>query len=733
MMSQPTASYGIAPSTVRANLATTDAQSMYGGFEPDISADGRFVVFVSREPGLAPGDGDSIADVFVRDLSTGETILVSVDSAGRKVNADCGKPSISADGRFVAFITEADNLVGGDTNNCDDVFVHDRVTGKTERVSVSTSGEQGDGDSISPAISDDGRFVAFQSCARNLVEPQDSVGWHIYLHDRQSGETTVASVTPSGTRIVGNSYAPDISGDGRYVAFESYWMMGDANGANDIYVYDRLRGVTERITVNQNGEEARGHSYNAAISADGVYVAYESLAPNLVPDDTNGGLFGRDIFVYNRRTGETVRASVSSTGEETYTYASNENPAISADGRFVAFSSSASNLVEGDFNGCSDVFVHDLLSRETFRVSVSSSGEGGADWSARPAISADGRRIAFESRAGNLVAGDTNEYVDIFVNDRGTISTVLAGRDRYATSAAVSRYMYPDGADNVIVATGQSWPDALGSAALAGVVDAPVLLVGKDFLPNVVVAEIRRLRPKRIYIVGGTGVVSPTVERALRSSDDSITVQRIAGVDRYETARRVAATCMTLQGSSFEHGAFLVTGQTFPDALSVSAVSAARGWPVLLLDPRTGVDDALVQTLERFGIREVIVVGGLAAVPLQVERDLKTKVGCSVQRWAGLDRYATAAAVARGAGSMGFTWSQAGVVSGERFPDGLVAGPMFGATRSPMLLTQAHALPASTASVLAEHAHECANVCFVGGEGAVSMAVRNESLEVLRK
>ncbi len=287
----------------------------------------------------------------------GQTERVSVSSDGEQGNSTSQHSSISADARYVAFESWATNLVPGDTNGHQDVFVHDRQTGETTRVSVSSSGEQGNADSWSPSISADGRYVAFESLAYNLVPGDTNGQCAVFVHDCQTGETTLASVSSSGEQGNGASGHPSISADGRYVAFESRagnLVPGGTNGELHIFVHDRQAGETTRVSISSSGEQANEYSYLPSISGDGRYVAFFGGASNLVPGDTNNRY---DVFVHDRQTGQTTRVSVSSSGEQGN--AMSENPSISADGRYVAFESYATNLVPDDTNGHWDIFVHE--------------------------------------------------------------------------------------------------------------------------------------------------------------------------------------------------------------------------------------------------------------------------------------------------------------------------------------------------------------------------------------
>jgi Tol biopolymer transport system component len=398
----------------RVSVASDGTEGNDDSWWPSMSADGRYVAFQSRASNLVPGDTNGTWDVFVHDRMTGQTTRVSVASDGTEGNGVSGLPSISADGRYVAFVSAASNLVPGDTNGKFDVFVHDRVTGQTTRVSVASDGTEGNDDSWWPSISADGRYVAFSSLASNLVPGDTNGTWDVFVHDRLTGQTTRVSVASDGTQGNNGSGDPSISADGRYVAFSSLasnLVPGDTNGTWDVFVHDRLTGQTTRVSVASDGTEGNGVSRRPpSISADGRYVAFYSEASNLVPGDTNELV---DVFVHDRLTGQTTRVSVASDGTQGNSYS--QWPSISADGRYVAFMSWASNLVPGDTNEVQDIFVHDRMTGQTTRVSVASDGTEGNGDSWLPSISADGRYVAFASEASNLVSGDTNGKRDIFV------------------------------------------------------------------------------------------------------------------------------------------------------------------------------------------------------------------------------------------------------------------------------------------------------------------------------
>ena len=406
------------------NLDSGGVQATNGSNSADafISADGSAVGFTSNATNLGAGDTNRTTDVFVRDLAGGTTTRVSVASGGGEANGASAGTSISADGTDVVFHSDADNLVAGDTNAAPDVFVHDRATGETALVSADLGGGPASGHSSKGAVSGDGTLVAFQSFAADLV-PGTTVGdWQIYVRDVARGVTTRVSTAGDGSEGDDSSVNPTISADGRHVAFESRasnLVAGDTNGASDVFVKDTVTGEIERVSVGSDGAEAMGGSIRPSLSADGRYVAFGSDAADLVEGDSNQV---GDSFVHDRVSGETTRVSVSSTG--TQADVSTVNPGISADGRYVTFPSTATNLVPDDTNFNGDVFVHDRVTGGTERVSVTIDGAQAAGNSAatQRAISADGRRVVFSSIANNLVADDRNTLLalaaDVFVRFR---------------------------------------------------------------------------------------------------------------------------------------------------------------------------------------------------------------------------------------------------------------------------------------------------------------------------
>jgi len=407
--------------TQRVNVSSAGTEANSWSEIPRMSADARYVVFSGAASNLVAADANSSLDVFVRDRHTPTTERVSVSTAGVEGNGDSEYGAISGDGRFVAFESSASNLVGGDTNSVRDVFVRDRQTGVTERVSVDSNEIQADGASQNPSISDDGRYVVFESAGQFLVPGDTNSSVDVFLRDRQLGTTERISVSTSSAQGNATSGLPRVSGNGRYVVFSSdatSLIPGDTNGKLDVFLRDRQLGTTELISVSSSGAQSNAASFVSLFTAhpitlSGRYVAYNSVATNLVAGDTN---LRSDVFLRDRTLGTTVRVSVSSGGGQAHDGDSFGGD-LSATGQFVAFYSEASDLVPGDTNDAFDMFRVDLPASDTELMSLSSGGAWGDSDSYGGSLSADGRFVAYESFASNLVAGDSGFFFDVFVTD----------------------------------------------------------------------------------------------------------------------------------------------------------------------------------------------------------------------------------------------------------------------------------------------------------------------------
>lgn len=328
-------------------------------------------------------------------------------------------------------------------------------------------------------------------------------------------------------------------------------------------------------------------------------------------------------------------------------------------------------------------------------------------------------------RLGNAESARTAEF-EVF--EPGTLETVpIAGTTRIDTAIAASQEAFEDDeADTVVVATAYNWPDALGGAALAGAYDGPILLTKPDDLPSTVAGEIDRLGAENAVILGGTAAVSGAVETELNALLSG-TVTRISGSDRYATARAVAAKTVQILGADYDGVTFVATGGKFPDALGASALSAARSWPIYLVDPRYDLPAATSAAMQGVGVTDVVVLGGTAVVSTSVETTLKGMVGTArVTRLAGSDRYDTACVVAQyGVDHAGLFWNRAALATGQNFPDALAGGVLQGRSGSVILLTPAASLDPRVEDKLEANAGQIAELRYMGGLNAVAQVVRN--------
>jgi Tol biopolymer transport system component len=377
------------------------------------------VAFLSDAANLVAGDTNGATDVFVHGLQTGVTTRVSTAMTGAEADSgsnDWDVPAVSADGAFVAFASGASNLVPGVANGQSHIYVREIKTGAMVCASVDPGGLPGNGNSFAPSLSADGRIVAFSSYASNLAAGDTDALVDVFVRNLETGQTTRVSVAPDGSAADGDSGCASLSGNGLCVAFPSNasnLVASDTNDTTDIFVRDLQAGVTTLVSVASDGSLGNGWSdYTPAISQDGSVVVFLSDASNLADLDTNEA---PDVFVHDRRTGATARASVASTGAEAND--ASYSPSVSASGRYVTYASNASNLASGDTNGAADVFVRDMLLSKTALVSIGTDaapGNGASGPFYPPAISADGRTVAFQSWASGLVAGDTNGAADVF-------------------------------------------------------------------------------------------------------------------------------------------------------------------------------------------------------------------------------------------------------------------------------------------------------------------------------
>jgi Tol biopolymer transport system component len=453
------------PVTDRASVGPAGAQGTARSGSPALSANGRYAAFISDAPNLVTGDTNGSNDVFVRDTAARTTARVSIASDGSEANSGSDEwdaPSISADGRYVAFTSNASNLVPGVANGVTNVFVRDLAAGVTTCVSLDSGGAPGNDNSFAPSISADGRYVAFASNASNLVSGDTNAASDVFVRDTQTGVTRRVSVAPDGTEGNGPSGYPCISANAKFVAFASAasnLSPNDANDAADIFVCDLQSGSVSLASTASDGTPGNDWSdYTPSLSADGRYVAFLSNASNLVAADTNGSA---DVFVHDMQSGWTVLASADSSG--TIGNDASFSPCLSADARYVAFASLASNLTAGDVNGAADLFIRDLWLGRTALASLDSASAQGNGWSGPmypPSLSGDGSSVAFESWASNLVAADTNGAGDVFVRSALFAAPPFTTGDKLGTLRAAGGLDVLTGAQLTrlnVVTTGSSF------------------------------------------------------------------------------------------------------------------------------------------------------------------------------------------------------------------------------------------------------------------------------------
>jgi Tol biopolymer transport system component len=407
----------VVPSTERVSVSTSGAQAdgVVADFQA-VTAHGRYVAWESNADNLVAGDTNRDFDLLLRDRVAGTTELVNVSSTGEQGNGGGFTPAISANARFVAFASISTNLTGNDTNNTTDIFLRDRRHGTTKRVSVKNGGGQITRGGFDPSITSDGRYIGFTSTGSNIVSGDTNGAQDVFLRDRVGRTTVRVDLKPDGQQIPGGAALGYVSSNGRYVLFTSWAVVtpGDTNGKQDLFLRDLVANTTELISVARTGGPADEYtSITEAISGDGRYVAFTSYASNLVVGDTNGA---PDVFVRDRQTGTTKRVSLSNDGAQV-SAGDGGRDGISADGRYVVFATDDGTVVAGDTNDAIDVFVRDLTAETTTRVSVDSAGGQANDRSYSSTISADGAHVLFVSYATDLVSGDTNGMNDVFIRN----------------------------------------------------------------------------------------------------------------------------------------------------------------------------------------------------------------------------------------------------------------------------------------------------------------------------
>ncbi len=399
---------------VRVSVGINGEQPNAGSERLSISGDGRYVVFTSRATNLVRGVADGLSHVYLRDLRCRTTVLVDVNSAGRRGDGHSWDASISADGRFVAFMSEAPNFARGAPDGLSHAYVRDLRRDTTTLVDVNNAGQKADKDTIQPRISPSGGAVVFMSHASNLATGDVGDTWNVYLRNLQTRTTTLVNTGLGGSAANGLSYGPSVDASHRFVSFASLasnLVPGDTNKMGDVFLRDLKTRKTTRVSIGNDGAQGDDLTVGSSISANGQYVAFSSHATNLapgLPTDHSSHSYLRDLRADKTILVDVNRDGVVANAPSTWT-------SVSADGRYAYFQSSGTNLAANKTNKTWDVFRRDLKTNETVLVSSSDGGAqtDGENW--WPAASADNRVIGFLSFASDVMPGDTNGASDVYV------------------------------------------------------------------------------------------------------------------------------------------------------------------------------------------------------------------------------------------------------------------------------------------------------------------------------
>lgn len=450
----------------RISVASTTPLVEGNGYSGDrgisgISGDGRFVVFDSAATNLVPNDTNGVHDVFLYDSILKTIRRISISDLGVEGNGESYHASISADGHFVVFASYASNLVPGDSNGTRDIFLYDTTLNTIRLISKNDTGDEGNGESFHTYISGDGHFIVFNSAASNLVDGDTNGKNDLFLFDTTLNTVRRITVNGSGVEESAGLFNFSISSDGKYIAFSSdasNLVENDTNNTYDVFFYDTTLNTIKQISVDDLGVKGDGESTYPSITADGKFVTFESAATNLVPNDTNGTY---DIFLYDTTLNTIKRISVDGSGIEGNSYSTGSS--ISANGKFIVYNSDASNLVPNDNNGTYDIFRYNVESRANTLVSVASNGEqanwnetdyGGSYMVGNRNISDDGNKIIFTSYSTNLVPNDTNSSADVFlVTMNNAIHDITASTGYHGSISPIGTIAVNDGSNQLFTIT----------------------------------------------------------------------------------------------------------------------------------------------------------------------------------------------------------------------------------------------------------------------------------------
>jgi hypothetical protein len=421
----PTAGYAQATSTTLVSVSTSGGDSNATNTRANVSGDGTYVVWTSQATDLVAGVTDGLWNIFEQDVATGATKLVSVSDTGGEPNGNSNFPDVDTTGQYVVYSSNASNIVPGVTGTELNVYEYDTATGTTSLVSEAVSGGPGHGSSTRPTVSTGGTYVGFQSSARNLVSNDTSTGNQIYVRDMATNTTVLASVSDSGVPANGPCERPVLSADGQHIAFVSTATnLVSVNTEGKRNVFERAVGTdtTYLVSMGMDGTAANGYSSREAISSDGEYVAFDSVASNLVPDDTNDVM---DVFRMDVLTDTMVRVSVDYQGDQLI--GTSDRPSISGDGSIVAFASNDRNVTDVKVT-TRNVYARNISTGTNYLVSSAMGGGPGGCSSVvsakgclatRPAVSDDGNEVIFVATFTDLTSNATTGESEVFETPLG--------------------------------------------------------------------------------------------------------------------------------------------------------------------------------------------------------------------------------------------------------------------------------------------------------------------------
>ncbi|WP_291046654.1 cell wall-binding repeat-containing protein [Herbiconiux sp.] len=712
------------PGPSRTVLVSATEAGAAGGSEssrPSLSGDGWRIAFESAAALTGVPHAAATRQVYLRDASTDSTVLVS-QTGGVSASADAVRPVVSRSGRYVAYLSGADNL--GVRGGVTQAILWDRFTGTTRIVTQSADPvpNQANAPVLELDISEDGSTVVVSTRATNLT-PVDTRGkTQIYSIDLATGRTTLLSAekyapTPIGGGL--DSAAPSVSDDGRMTAFATASDLiapGINRGHRQVYLHTRgglsdgVQLISYAVDTNAGVEQ---DAYAPDVSGDGRVVAFVTSARDATSDTT---AMTEQVYV---RSVDASRTRLASYGARTGEGADRASgaPVLSRSGDVVVFESEAAELTESGTPGPVQVYRRDLNNGKLDLVSATPSGDPGNDHAVAPRVSADGTIIAFQSAAANLNEPSSPGVTQVYLRNALPAAELvrLSADDRYGVSARVSAVSFAPHVNTAYVASGLAFADALTGSAAAGFQEAPVLLVRKDGIPSAIADELRRLKPGRIVILGGESSVSAETELSLK--DFSGQVGRVLGADRYEVASVLSSLVFQPEWSG-QGVAYLASGAVFPDALSGSAVAGVQGGPVLLTT-KDVVPDLVLAELRRLHPKTIVVLGGRNTISDAVLAQVR-ELGAEVSRAGGADRYEVSASV-----SHWLLKSTPGgtvyIASGQKFPDALSGAPAAIREGSPVLLVSSVSIPGPVADELARL--QPRRIVVLGGEQTISAPV----------